>query len=165
MTVDVYGLSVDIPGQVEYVASVLRDIGYRPVTHLLKGKFGAYQQFIGDSSHRVQVAISPGWIADYPRPDSYFDFLFSCQPATQGNNTSHYCRPDVDELVAQAKAAQLTDPPAALDLWKRIDRRIVDDAPTVPTVNSVMNVFTSARVGNVQMTPITVFLIDQMWVK
>jgi hypothetical protein len=41
----------------------------------------------------------------------------------------------------------------------------VDDAPIVPTANGVMNVFTSTRVGNVQMTPITVFLIDQMWVK
>jgi hypothetical protein len=29
----------------------------------------------------------------------------------------------------------------------------------------VMNVFTSARVGNVETTPSMVFLIDQMWVK
>jgi hypothetical protein len=32
-------------------------------------------------------------------------------------------------------------------------------------VNLVMNVFTSARVGNVQTSPLVVFLIDQMWVK
>jgi ABC-type transport system substrate-binding protein len=71
----------------------------------------------------------------------------------------------VDKLVAQAKSTQLTDPRAALDLWKRIDRRIVDDAPIVPTVNGVMNVFTSARVGNVQLSPLIIFLVDQMWVK
>jgi hypothetical protein len=41
----------------------------------------------------------------------------------------------------------------------------VDDAPIVPTVNTVMNVFTSERVGNLQRTPINVFSIDQMWVK
>jgi ABC-type transport system substrate-binding protein len=71
----------------------------------------------------------------------------------------------VDDLVAHAKSTQLTDPPDALPLWAKIDHRIVDDAPIVPTANQVMNVFTSARVGNVQMTPSIVFLIDQMWVK
>jgi YVTN family beta-propeller protein len=164
MTVDVYGERDEL-AETKYVASVLRDIGYRPVTHLFTGGIGAYLHFIGEPSHRVQIALSPGWIADYPSPDAYFDFLFSCQPATQGNNNSHYCRPDVDELVAEAKSTQLTDPPAALDLWKRIDRRIVDDAPIVPTVNGVINVFTSARVGNVQLSPMIIFLIDQMWVK
>ena len=136
--------------ETKYVASVLRDIGYRPVTHLLTGGIGAYLHFIGEPSHRVQMCPTPGWIPDYPSPDAYFDFLFSCQPATQGNNNSHYCRPDVDELVAEAKSTQLTDPPEALALWERIDRRIVDDAPIVPTVNEVINVFTSTRVGNVQ---------------
>ena len=71
----------------------------------------------------------------------------------------------MDKLVAKAKSTQLTDPPEALALWGQIDRRIVDDAPIVPTVNGVMNVFTSTRVGNVQITPMIVFLIDQMWVK
>ena len=164
MTVDIYG-QADAPEQLEYVASVLREIGYRPVKHLLTGGFGAYQQFVSDPRQRVPVAISPGWIPDYPRPDAYFDFLFSCRPDTQANNAGHYCRPDVDDLVAQAKSTQLTDPPKALALWAQIDRRIVDDAPTVPTANQVMNVFTSARVGNVQTSPSIVFLIDQMWVK
>jgi ABC-type transport system substrate-binding protein/DNA-binding SARP family transcriptional activator len=162
MPVDIYGQE-DVPEQLEYVASVLRDIGYRPVKHFLADD--GYQQFVSDPSHRVPVAISEGWIPDYPRPDAYFDFLFSCRPDTQGNNAGHYCRPDVDDLVVHAKATQLSDPPAALKLWNQIDRRIVDDAPIVPTVNQVMNVFTSARVGNVETTPSMVFLIDQMWVQ
>jgi peptide/nickel transport system substrate-binding protein len=164
MTVDVYGEDGE-QQQRQYVASVLRDIGYRPVTHVFMGTIGGYLHFIGEPSHRAQVAISPGWIPDDPRPDAYFDFILSCRPDTQLNNSGHYCRPDVDDLVAHAKSTQLTDPPAALALWSQIDRRIVDDAPIVPTMNSVMIVFTSARVGNVQMTPQVVFLIEQMWVK
>jgi ABC-type transport system substrate-binding protein len=69
----------------------------------------------------------------------------------------------VDDLVAK-RCHKLADSPDALPLWAKIDRRIVDDAPIVPTVNMVMNVFTSARVGNVETTPSMVFLIDQMWV-
>jgi ABC-type transport system substrate-binding protein len=120
MSVDVYG-QANAPEQLEYVASVLRDIGYRPVKHLLTGRIAAYQQFITDPRQRVDVAISPGWIPDYPRPDAYFDFLFSCQADTQANNAGHYCRPDVDDLVAHAKSTQLTDPPDALPLWAKID--------------------------------------------
>lgn len=98
-----------------------------------------------------------------PRPEAYFDFLFACNAGL--NNSGGYCQHDLDELVAQAKSKQLVDPPEALSLWSRIDRRIVDDAAIVPMVNMVMNVFTSTRVGNVQTTPQLVFLIDQMWVK
>ncbi len=142
------------PQQLKYVASVLRDIGYRPVTHLLTVTYGTYLRFIREPSHRVQVAITPGWIPDYPRPDAYFDFLFACQPrSARNNNINGYCRPEVDELVAQAKSAQLTNPPEALSLWGQVDHRIVDDAPVVPTANEVIDAFTSTRVGNVQTTP------------
>ncbi len=101
------------PNKLQYVASVLRDIGYRPVTHLLTNDNAMYMPFISDPSHKVDVAITPGWIPDYPRPDAYFDYLFSCRPSAQtpwDNNVNRYCRPEVDELVAQAKSAQLVEP-------------------------------------------------------
>ena len=53
---------------------MLRDIGYHPVTHLYSLTNRRYLRFISDPSHRAQIAISPGWIPDYPRPDAYFDF-------------------------------------------------------------------------------------------
>ena len=156
------GMTVDVEGQhealqqLQYVASVLRDIGYRPVTHLLTEDA---------PSHRAQVVIHPGWIPDYPRPDAYFDFLFACRPGPQGNDIGDYCRPEVDELVAKAKSAQLSNPPEALALWGQVDHLIVDDAPVVPTANLVIDAFTSTRVGNVQTTPVLPMLLGQMWVK
>ena len=168
MTVDVYGQHY-APQQAQYVASVLRDIGYRPVTHLLTDDNFRYMPFISDPRNKVDVSITPGWIPDYPRPDAYFDYLFSCRPSSQmawDNNVNRYCRPEVDELVALAKSAQLVDPPEALSLWGQIERRIMDDAPVVPTANAVSDVFTSTRVGNVQTTPAALpILIGQMWVK
>ena len=164
MTVDLYGLHHDLQ-QLQYVASVLRDIGYRPATHLLADDFPDYLRFISEPSHRVQVAIHPGWIPDYPRPDAYFDFLFACPPQPQGNNLNRYCRPEVDELVAKAKSAQLSNPPEALALWGQVEHLIVDDAPVVPTANLVIDAFTSRRVGNVQTTPVLPLLLGQIWVK
>ena len=151
-------------------ASVLRDIGYRPVTHLLtNADFNEYMRFVSDRGQQVDVSITPGWIPDYPRPDAYFDYLFSCRPLRpawdENVNIGDYCRPEVDELVAQAKSAQLSNPPEALSLWGQIDRRIMDDAPVVPTANAVIDAFTSTRVGNVQTTPVMPMLIGQMWVK
>jgi peptide/nickel transport system substrate-binding protein len=169
MTVDVYGQHY-APEQLKYVVSVLRDIGYRPVMHLLTDEIAVYMPFISDPSHRVDVAITPGWIPDYPRPDAFFDFLFACRPpvlagGVGNNNINHYCRPEVDELVARAKSAQLLNPPEALSLWGQVDHRIMDDAPVVPTANEVIDAFTSARVGNVQTTLVVPALIGQMWVK
>ena len=170
MSVDVYGTGSDGP-LLQYSASVLRDIGYRPVTHLLPNPdfYTTYVRFVSQHSQQVDVAITPGWIPDYPRPDAYFDFLFACQPLPAGgagnNNINHYCQPDVDELVAQAKATELTNPPEALSLWGQVDHRIMDDAPVVPTANEVIDAFTSTRVGNVQTTPVVPMLLGQMWVK
>ena len=72
---------------------------------------------------------------------------------------------DREDPGVEGKAAEVTDPPQALDLWNRIDRRIVDDAPVVPTVNRAFTTFVSRRVGNVQTTPLASVLLDQMWVK
>jgi ABC-type transport system substrate-binding protein/DNA-binding beta-propeller fold protein YncE len=167
MTVDVYGQHY-APKQLQYVASVLHDIGYRPVMHLMSDDNSVYMPLISNPSHKVDVAITPGWIPDYPRPDAYFDYLFSCRPILQmpwNNNVNRYCRPEVDELVAQAKSVELSNPPEALSLWGQVDRRIMDDAPVVPTANEVINAFTSTRVGNVQTTPVVPMLLGQMWVK
>jgi ABC-type transport system substrate-binding protein/DNA-binding SARP family transcriptional activator/streptogramin lyase len=168
MSVDVYGTDGDAP-LLQYAASVLRDIGYRPVTHLRTDfdDYGTYLRFVSEHGPQVDVAMTPGWIPDYPRPDAYFDFLFACQPPVQGNNNiNHYCQPGIDELVAHAKSAELTNPPEALSLWGQVDHRIMDDAPVVPTANEVIDAFTSTRVGNVQTSPASLpILIGQMWVK
>ena len=71
----------------------------------------------------------------------------------------------MDELVAKAKSAQLSNPPEALALWGQVDHLIVDDAPVVPTANAVFDAFTSTRVGNAQTTPVLPMLLGQMWVK
>jgi ABC-type transport system substrate-binding protein len=145
----------------------MRDIGYRPITHLLTDDNAVYIPFISDPSNNVDVAITPGWIPGYPRPDAYFDYLFSCRPSLQAwdNNLNHYCQPEVDELVARAKSTELTNPPEALSLWGQVDHRIMDDAPVVPTAYEVIDAFTSTRVGNVQTTPVVPMLLSQMWVK
>jgi peptide/nickel transport system substrate-binding protein len=171
MSVDVYGTDGDGP-LLQYVASVLRDIDYRPVTHLRTDfdDYATYLRFVSEHGPQVDVAMTPGWIPDYPRPDAFFDFLFACRPpvlagGVGNNNINHYCRPEVDELVARAKSAQLLNPPEALSLWGQVDHRIMDDAPVVPTANEVIDAFTSARVGNVQTTLVVPALIGQMWVK
>ena len=40
--------NADAPQQAQYVASVLRDIGYRPVTHLLTDDNVTYMPFISE---------------------------------------------------------------------------------------------------------------------
>jgi peptide/nickel transport system substrate-binding protein len=73
--------------------------------------------------------------SDYPTASSFFAPL-SCRafrPNTSFNgNLSGFCNPAIDALIERALAKQATDVHAANQLWAKIDRAIVDQAPWVP---------------------------------
>jgi ABC-type transport system substrate-binding protein len=68
-----------------------------------------------------------GWIADYPDPHNFLDVLFRCDSF---QNHTHYCNPDVDELLDQAAAED--DPAAREKLYRQVEQIVIDEAPWVP---------------------------------
>jgi peptide/nickel transport system substrate-binding protein len=99
-------------------------------------------------------------IQDYPGPDTYFAGV-TCDKA---DGLTNYCNPALDEAVANARALQLTDPPAAVQAWAAVDRMVTDLALFVPVVNEGSD-FVSARVGNYQSSLPYGVLLDQLWVQ
>jgi peptide/nickel transport system substrate-binding protein/oligopeptide transport system substrate-binding protein len=69
-----------------------------------------------------------GWIADYPDPDDYLRILFHSKSGTL--NVAGYSNPEVDALLEKGRAmsADLEDD-ARLDLYRKIEDRIVADVP------------------------------------
>ena len=166
MTVGVYGPNTDGPFKpvVSYVASVLRELGYHPVVHLIRADQGF--ETLGNPANKVQVGIGESWTADFPDASTYFDYLFSCASVPDyTQNESHYCSPATDRLIAQAKATELIDPAEARILWSDIDRQIVQDSPVIPGIDHVVSTFVSNRIGNYQSSPLDIPLLDQTWVK
>jgi oligopeptide transport system substrate-binding protein len=68
-----------------------------------------------------------GWIADYPDPHNFLDVLFRCDSL---QNHTHYCNPEVDELLDLAGAED--DPDAREELYRQVEQIVIDEAPWVP---------------------------------
>jgi YVTN family beta-propeller protein len=156
----------DVPGKAagSYLVGLLDELGYRATLHAV-----SQEQFYPGNAPRtdMQVSIGGGWGADFPAPSTFFGPTVSCQsvdePGTQ--NSARFCDPQVDTLVSQAQAAQLTDPAAARRLWAQADRIVTNQAPYVPVYNAGSAGFVSSRLGNYQESPVYGLLVDQMWVR
>jgi peptide/nickel transport system substrate-binding protein len=67
--------------------------------------------------------------------------------------------------MRHAALVQATNPAAGTLLWQAIERKILAEAPVVPTYNPRNIDFVSKRVGNYQYHPQWGVLFDQLWVK
>ena len=148
-----------------HAASVLGRLGYRVKLQRLGDD---YFNFISDSRNRAQIGTI-GIIADYPAASSFFEPFLSCRSfiaaSISNNNNAQFCDPSIDTEMQQALAVQATNPQAAIELWRRIDRRVTDAAPWVPLVTPVATDFVSKRVGNYQFHPQLGPLFAQLWVR
>ena len=145
------------PSTTAYIASVLRELGYRVHVHLVP--LAAITEAMWQ---RMQVSVDGDWLANYPDPSSYLPQFFGCGG---GNSNGYYCSPALDLEMQQAETLELTDPSAASAVWEKVDRQLTDDAVWVPTVTLRDVELTSRRLRNYQYNPVWGFLADQSWVR
>ena len=151
----------------EYFVQLLSQLGYRATLREIPD-LGKYYAYVFDSRNRMQIT-NLYWATDFPSPANFFATL-SCRgfvPANgaANNNPGEYCRPEVDKLASEARAAEIADSATARRLWARVDRMVTDDAAVVATVNGKIANFVSTRLGNFQSNPQLGPLYDQMWVQ
>jgi peptide/nickel transport system substrate-binding protein len=143
----------------EYVARVLRQVGYRASVSVEADPFGAMLAPDGDVD-----ALRVGWLQDYAAPSNFVEPLFTCAANQEGGvNVSQFCNRRLDALVSRARTTR--DAAAAAEAWARIDRLLVDEAPTVPLYALRQADFVSKRVGNYVFNPQFGVLLDQLWVR
>ena len=75
---------------------------------------------------------------------------------------SRVCNPEIDRLMKQAARAH---GPEAVDLWRRVESALADQAATVPLLNWANTALTGERVDNYQAHPLRGPLLEQLWVK
>jgi YVTN family beta-propeller protein len=159
--IDVWGAVDEFvlpPGLTDYVAEVLRSLGYRVSTHLQRlGSITAAER----RDH--QMSTDGDWLPAYPTPSSYVIPFFACDGGLANGYT---CNPRLDAEMKRALSLQLADPPGAADLWRRVDHRLADLAYWVPTVTDRVVEFVSRRVRNYEFQPAWgSFLADQVWLR
>ena len=141
------------PGVPEYLIGLLDDLGYR-------GSAKPYGRG-EDPSNEAQMLLS-GWGPDYPAAQSFFSGLVTCH---DNFFDEAFCEPRIDRMIDEATQAQLEDPGAAVQLWAKVDRALVDQAPNLWFVNPIEVQFVSSRVGNYQWSFQQYALLNQIWVR
>ena len=140
-----------------YVIELLDELGYVGSVELLANYNDLYSPKL-----EFQIAID-AWLTDYPAASNFITNRFTCDAAL--TPTSGFCDPRIDAMVDQATQLQLDDPAAAGDLWAKVERAIVDQAPYVWLVNPIAVEFVSERVDNYQYSQQWGTLLDQLWVR
>jgi peptide/nickel transport system substrate-binding protein len=150
-----------------YFAGLLKDLGYRARFRNIPRADDLFSAMY-DSSRRTQ-AITAGWIADYPAASNFLHVQFSCDTfvpnSLQNNNAAEFCDQDLSAEMRRALVLQVNDPPAAGEAWAAIDRKLVDQAVQIPTVNPVSVDLVSERLRNYVHNPQFGLLLAQTWVQ
>jgi hypothetical protein len=144
----------------EYLASVLRSIGYNA---RYGGQVDATKIFAGAGN----VSFN-GWFADFVAPFGFFASIDDCgayKATSLGPKAGALCTPMIAREFVKAHALQTTDPEQATLVWRKLDRDVTDLAPWVPYVNPGALYLLSQRTGNFQFNPQWGTLLDQLWVR
>jgi len=121
---------------------------------------------VSDSRTRAQIGV--GAISS-PLGASGFFAPLRCdafRPNSGANgNVAEFCKPAIDALIKRALAEQAFDVHAANQLWAKVDRELIDQAPLVPLYTLTLAELVSKRVGNFEFSPQWSTLADQLWVR
>ena len=165
--VTVYALKGNKLAAVRLVAATLMQLDYRVRVKTISD-FNKFYSLVGREATKAQIGMQ-GWIADYPVASNFFPSLLSCdsyQPRGGFNlNPAAFCSRRIDRLINRATGAQAGAPSTAAQLWQRVDRAVVDEAPWLPLINERGIDLISERVGNYQRNPQLGVLLDQLWVR
>jgi len=156
-------VEVDIIGRYplgRYVASVLRELGYKSSVRVFEDP-NLYYAYVGNPRNRAQIGWA-GWIPDFLAASNFVRPLFTCGAPF---NLFQYCSHAVDDKMMSAVRLQGSDTRQATEVWAEVDRDLVKDAVALPWGTPRRRVLVSERVGNVQGHPLWGTLFDQLWVQ
>jgi peptide/nickel transport system substrate-binding protein len=157
----------------EYVTTVLADLGLQPELETLHGARPYFTRIMppvggtpgtpaGTQKH-PDVFMS-GWIADYLGARNFIEPQFGCGEAGFANAFG-WCDETLDDRMAEAATLQVTDPGGANRAWAEIEHQLVEAAIQAPITNPLTTHAVSERVENVQIHPQWGLMLSLIWVQ
>ncbi len=101
-----------------------------------------------------------GWEADYPSPGSYLFPLFSSSTIGEDNLT-RFSDPEVDALLAQARAERNVD--ARVELYRDIEQRVLDASVIAPVLFYEHSKVVAPGVRDFVYTPLGTVDLTSVW--
>lgn len=122
-------------------------------------EWGTYLKTIRSGDYLIGPA---GWSADNGDPDNFLFSLYSSTTWGSGNN-SRYKNPEVDKLLQDAQ--ETFDREQRLQLYRKAEKMIMDDAAWIFINHTKLVRATTARVQGYALNPTQMFFhMHQVWV-
>lgn len=103
-----------------------------------------------------------GWEADHPSPGAYLHPLFGSENVGEDNLT-RFSDPEVDELLARARAEQ--DETARDELYQDVERRVLDGAVIAPVLFYELDRVVAPEVRDLVFTPLGSVDLGRVWLE
>ncbi|MCD6554326.1 MAG: peptide ABC transporter substrate-binding protein [Anaerolineae bacterium] len=116
--------------------------------------------FLAGLNERRYQMFKLGWVADYPDPENFLDILFHGQ---SDYNHTGYDDPEVNTLLEKARIE--ADHDRRMELYRQVEKRIVDDAVWIPLYHGVDYVLVKPYVKNFVVTPQGFFRYDRAYLE
>lgn len=120
-----------------------------------------YWEFIALERSHAAMGLAD-WYADYPYPSDWVEPLFLKEAAVDGgDNVSGWFSPTVEKLHGQARREQ--DDTKRTALYERMQRMIMDRAPTAPLYQPLWNGLRGEHVGGAFFHPVWKLSYQDLW--
>ncbi len=111
--------------QVEFIQSELSKCGIN--LQISIEKKSVLTQAVSNCEYEM---FKKSWVGDYADEENFMTLFYSKNFSPQGVNYFHYNNPAFDE--AFEKAQRENNEAAKIELYQKMDRMIIDDAPVIP---------------------------------
>jgi peptide/nickel transport system substrate-binding protein len=116
-----------------------------------------------ENNRKAPTDLSIGrWGADYPDADT---FVYGVLHSTAGNMGRYVNRPDVDQMIDQARAE--TDPRVRHSLYRTLEELVAKDALLLPLFHDQVYAFARPEVGGFEAVGQTspVIFYEDLWLR
>ncbi|MDP3556488.1 MAG: ABC transporter substrate-binding protein [Bacteroidota bacterium] len=111
--------------QVEFIQSQLAECNIN--LQISIEKTSVLRQSVNNCEYNL---FKKSWVGDYPDEENFMSLFYSKNFSPEGVNYFHYKNPDFD--AAFEKAQHETNEAAKIELYQKMDRMVIDDAPIIP---------------------------------
>lgn len=100
------------------------------------------------------------WVADYPDAENYFALFYSKNFSPQGPNYTHFSHSAYDALYERAQKE--VNEEKRYDLYREMDRLIIEEAPVVPLYYDEVVRYIQPNVIGLGTNPVNIFDLRQV---
>lgn len=137
-----------------YVAKQWEKLGLKVVIELMD------TAVLRDGMRKASIPLfRASWIADYPEAESYFCIFYSKNPAPP--NYTRFSNTEYDRLYEEA--VKENDNFKRYDLYHKMERLIIDEAPVIFLFYDESSVFINKNINGYVNNGLNILNLDRIW--